>query len=46
MLLTRYNVLKLILRKRNANLDHAEILIFTYQMGRDLNAGHGMVLGK
>lgn len=36
MLLARCNVLKLIPRKINTNLDQAEKLIFTYHMGRDL----------
>lgn len=37
MLLARCDVLKLIPRKINTNLDQAEILIFTDQMGRNLN---------
>lgn len=39
MLLARCSVLKLIPRKINTNLDQAEILIFTCQVGRDLNGG-------
>lgn len=40
MLLSRCSVLKLIPMKINTNLDQAEILIFTYQVGRDLNGGY------
>ena len=32
--------LKLIPRKINANLDQAEMLMVSYQKGRNLNAGH------
>lgn len=39
MLLVKYVVLKLIPKKINTNLDQAEILIFTDQMGRDLHGG-------
>lgn len=39
MLLVKCDVLKLIPKKINTNLDQAEILIFTDQMGRDLHGG-------